>query len=421
MSYNALCIGHILLVFSAVASASEESYKIDRYKADRKLDKEGAIALCKLRDVLTNISEETTDYLVEEVQKMGESLKTDMDAINYYVKRVRSLKESGREDAKINESDSNEIDSLCKEAKAHANKKSRDQVDQTVAKIRRVSGIVKDAATKTLGDENELEDHDNADGIFKVFNWHCGGDRIGEVHAGSQSCDVIGFRKNFSAGQRNVISCKKWKDEYGETIPHENVTVTQMESYLSRWFEARPKRVGEDICKDGEYHSPHSCTVWEGWVTGYEETMEKMEELRNNIKKLNRIRYDGETQLWVLYELFEALRNPETVGPLPEVLENINKTKKSRLKNKSVGNNLTQYTLLDEDFQVNETEREHVDEARDYFAAANFAKLMMYIFIPVGAVLILVVAVTIIVIKRKCADASNAESMAGTLPGDKVI
>ncbi|CBH10940.1 acidic phosphatase, putative [Trypanosoma brucei gambiense DAL972] len=385
-----LGLGFVLLVCYSGGFADEESYGKSHYKAERKLDVAAGRALCAMTDYSTKVSGESADYFVEESDRLAALLADDKKRVSYYLEYIGPrLDEKSNSYATV----AAKLREQCEAAQ-----KDIDQGEATAQEVaEKIRGSIdgaKGAAAQALG-EDEIEDHNKATGLLKVLNWHCGGDikRGLKLSPYSHNCYVIGRRRDYSDGARNVIHC----DGLRKSTPYQNVTGTKMKLALDKWDKHKPKaKSGKPPCEDkSKYSGPDICTAWEGWLGDYKRAMTKTHAIVTELRKAQRAVYVAETKLVVLYKIYTLLETDEETPKsiLRNVTEFVNQRKDKLERTTVLGENGKHDVDISREIILpnnTEEEEELIQKARDTAPLGiSVAVLVVAIVVPLVLLILL--------------------------------
>ncbi|CCD11780.1 unnamed protein product, partial [Trypanosoma congolense IL3000] len=219
-------------------------------KVGKKLDENGAKALCTMKMILKG-AEHTIVFLDKQIASYTDVLKT----------ATRVPKGKPRKDVTV--------EGLIKE----------------VGVDRKINGTLKALSTSL-----EL--------LRKILRWHCVGSKKQQGGKGvvpNANCEKSAYKRDYRHRPHKhdplefSILCNYKK------IPHSDVEATPeaMEAALKRWNESKPRSIEKktDICQMGPSgvvgsSGGKTCAVSEGWLPGYEKTMETIKKLEDLHEKV---------------------------------------------------------------------------------------------------------------------------------------
>nr|AAF44723.1 acidic phosphatase [Trypanosoma brucei] len=370
-----LGLGFVLLVCCSGKLA--ESSSDAQHVADGKLSRDGANALCALKETVQKIGTEGADNLVKKAEDNVTHLKDYRKRVGYFGSQVISL--SGRADPDSDDDAKKELKEFCEEAENETRGDLRD-AKELYTEIEKDAKKSKEAARATLGEETKDTD---SKGLSGVLHRHCG-ESQGKNKAPSQHCDTDVYN-NESDGGKYTISCGT------DHTHHRGDASARLHKAFDEWESKKPKKAGGNLkCGAAGENSSSPCTVSEGWKENYEELNVSLSTLEENGHHIENATREGAKRLTSVYLAYKMLKEGKTAG---EALQEA----KSRLEGNDTdcpdeGKNDSK-CLSNEDL---------LSGARDHFIfPLTIPELLMYVGIPLLVVLIGVVLFCIFRARKK--------------------
>ncbi|CCD12697.1 unnamed protein product [Trypanosoma congolense IL3000] len=231
-------------------TATVEEEKGNDPKGGKKLDENGAKALCTMKMILKG-AEHTIVFLDKQIASYTDVLKT----------ATRVPKGKPRKDVTV------------------------DKVIKEVGIDRKINDTLKALSTSL-----EL--------LRKILRWYCVGSKKQQGGKGvvpNANCEKSAYKRDYYHRRHKhdplefSILCNYKK------IPHSDVEATPeaMEAALKRWNESKPQSIEKktDICRMGPSgvvgsSGGKTCVVSEDWLPGYEKTMETIKKLEDLHEKV---------------------------------------------------------------------------------------------------------------------------------------
>ncbi|CBH09425.1 65 kDa invariant surface glycoprotein, putative [Trypanosoma brucei gambiense DAL972] len=269
-----------LLVFAIIATRIPVLLVIgsedNRVPGDKKLTKEGAAALCKMKHLADKVAKERSQELKDRTQNFAGYIEFELYRIDYWLEKLNGPK--GRKDgyAKLSDSDIEKVKEIFNKAKDGITKQLP-EAKKAGEEAGKLHTEVKKAAENARGQDLD-DDTAKSTGLYRVLNWYCITKE--ERHNATPNCDGIQFRKHYLSVNRSAIDCSS--TSYEENY---DWSANALQVALNSWEDVKPKKLesaGSDKnCNIGQSSESHPCTMTEEWQTPYKETVEKLRELED--------------------------------------------------------------------------------------------------------------------------------------------
>ncbi|CBH09423.1 65 kDa invariant surface glycoprotein, putative [Trypanosoma brucei gambiense DAL972] len=269
-----------LLVFAIIATRIPVLLVIgsedNRVPGDKKLTKEGAAALCKMKHLADKVAKERSQELKDRTQNFAGYIEFELYRIDYWLEKLNGPK--GRKDgyAKLSDSDIEKVKEIFNKAKDGITKQLP-EAKKAGEEAEKLHTEVKKAAENARG--VRLSEGTNSSGLYRILDWYCF--KEGENAGKSDNCDGVKFSVHYGTHRRrNVIDCSStgYEENY-------DWSANALQVALNSWENVKPKKLesaGSDKnCNIGQSSESHPCTMTEEWQTPYKETVEKLRELED--------------------------------------------------------------------------------------------------------------------------------------------
>ncbi|RHW73972.1 65 kDa invariant surface glycoprotein [Trypanosoma brucei equiperdum] len=273
-----------LLVFAIIATRIPVLLVIgsedNRVPGDKKLTKEGAAALCKMKHLADKVAEKGTQELKKKTKNFAGFIEFEQEKVDNWLEKLRNRKQYSDGYAKLSDSDVEKVKEIFDKAKDGITKQLP-EAEKEAREAERLYDEVKKAAANARGQDLD-DDTAKSTGLYRVLNWYCITKE--ERHNATPNCDGIQFRKHYLSVNRSAIDCSStgYKEDY-------DWSANALQSALNDWENVKPKKLesaGSDMnCNIGQSSESHPCTMTEEWQTHYKDSILKLKELEDAHKR----------------------------------------------------------------------------------------------------------------------------------------
>ncbi|AAZ11258.1 65 kDa invariant surface glycoprotein, putative [Trypanosoma brucei brucei TREU927] len=227
--------------------------------SNAKLNRDGALALCKLTDLAKTVGDKKADKIGRDTEGFAHGLKLWLDSLDSWLQTLQDPAHSNDGYSKLSDADTKKVKDIYEKAKDKLKEKlpeAKKWGDEAKKHCQAVTEAAKRARGWGLDDEGQ-----NSSGLHLVLEWYCG--KRGE-NAQSTSCEGITFKTHYSGTGRNTIDC----EATGYTaLFYLHVSAGTMKQALEDWEKKKPKKISAD---------------YEKWKSDYDSAVKKMEELEES-------------------------------------------------------------------------------------------------------------------------------------------
>ncbi|AAZ11254.1 65 kDa invariant surface glycoprotein, putative [Trypanosoma brucei brucei TREU927] len=226
---------------------------------ETKLNKEGALALCKLTDLAKTIEKRRADKIREKTQGFADDIQLWLDRLEHWLQTLENRAHSNDGYSKLSDADTKKVKDIYEKAKDKLkNKLPTAKMYGEEAKKRCQAAT--EAAKKARGWELDY-DGQNSSGLHQLLEWYCG--KKGD-NAQTTSCEGITFKTHYSGTGRNTIDCEATGHK---TTLYDDISSGTMKQALEEWENKKPK--GQQ-------------PVTNNWKADYDSATNKLKELEES-------------------------------------------------------------------------------------------------------------------------------------------
>ncbi|CBH09443.1 65 kDa invariant surface glycoprotein, putative [Trypanosoma brucei gambiense DAL972] len=275
-----------LLVFAIITTRISVLLVIgsedNRVPGDKKLTKEGAAALCKMKHLADKVAEKGAEDLKKKTKNFAGFIEFEQEKVDNWLEKLRNRKQYSDGYAKLSDSDVEKVKEIFDKAKDGITKQIP-EAEKEAREAERLYDEVKKAAQDARGQDLD-DDTAKSTGLYRVLNWYCiTKDNNKDI---THNCDDgIKFRDHYLSVKRSAIDCSStgYKEDY-------DWSANALQSALNDWENVKPKEVkpesgGNDVCKATASSESHPCTMTEEWQTHYKDSILKLKELEDAHKR----------------------------------------------------------------------------------------------------------------------------------------
>ncbi|RHW72577.1 64 kDa invariant surface glycoprotein [Trypanosoma brucei equiperdum] len=227
-----------------------------------KLNKEGALALCKLTDVADLVARRKADYIKDKTKGFEEELKLWLDRLEHWLQTLQDPGQSNNGYSKLSDADTKKVKDIYERAKDKL-KEKLPEAEKYGEEAKKHCQSVTEAAKKARGwgldDEGK-----NSSGLHQLLEWWCG---TKEDNANNQKCYGVEIKYHYLGRERNPIDCKGT----GYTaVFYLDVSSETMKQALEDWDKKKPEATDHDR---------------NAWRADYTKTMDELTKLEESYSK----------------------------------------------------------------------------------------------------------------------------------------
>ncbi|CBH11503.1 65 kDa invariant surface glycoprotein, putative [Trypanosoma brucei gambiense DAL972] len=261
---------------------------------EAKLNREGALALCKLTDLAKTVEKRRADKIKNKTEGFAGDIQWWLESLERWLKTLQDPAHSNNGYSKLSDADTKKVKDIYEKAKDKL-KEKLPEAEKWSEEAKKHCQAVTEAAKKARGWELN-DDGQNSSGLHQVLEWYCG--KKGE-NAQSTSCEGITFKTHYSGTERNTIDCEGVGHK---TTLYSDISSGTMKEALDDW--EKKKTQGKEPVKNN-------------WRTNYESAIQKLKELEESHHKGKKTHDDVSG----FYNAAYAVHSGLSAGkPLSEVL-----------------------------------------------------------------------------------------------------
>ncbi|CBH11517.1 65 kDa invariant surface glycoprotein,(fragment) [Trypanosoma brucei gambiense DAL972] len=145
---------------------------------EAKLNREGALALCKLTDLAKTVEKRRADKIKNKTEGFAGDIQWWLESLERWLKTLQDPAHSNDGYSKLSDADTKKVKDIYEKAKDKL-KEKLPEAEQWSEEAKKHCQAVTEAAKKARGWELNDEGQ-NSSGLHQVLEWYCG--KKGEMH-----------------------------------------------------------------------------------------------------------------------------------------------------------------------------------------------------------------------------------------------